>query len=84
MEHKDTLLKRFGSVVRMRRLALALSQEGLAARAKIDTSYVGGIERGKRNPTLVVIFQLAKALKVEAPFLIEQMHSLDDKLLGIE
>ena len=39
-----------------------LSQEELGFRADLDRTYVSGIERGVRNPTLMIIGRLAKAL----------------------
>jgi transcriptional regulator with XRE-family HTH domain len=41
-----------------------LTQEKLAFESKIDLTYMGGIERGKRNPSLLVIVRIAKALGV--------------------
>jgi transcriptional regulator with XRE-family HTH domain len=41
-----------------------LTQEALAFEAEIDLTYVGGIERGKRNPSLLVMGRIAKALAV--------------------
>jgi transcriptional regulator with XRE-family HTH domain len=41
-----------------------LTQEQLAFEAEIDLTYVGGIERGKRNPSLLVMARIAKALGV--------------------
>ncbi|MCW5730257.1 MAG: helix-turn-helix transcriptional regulator [Alphaproteobacteria bacterium] len=52
----------FGLAVRRRRLRLGVSQEELAHRAGMDRTYVSGIERGRRNPTLLVIGRLAAAL----------------------
>jgi transcriptional regulator with XRE-family HTH domain len=54
----------FGSIVRRFREAAGLSQEGLAAKAGIHRTYIGGIERGERNPTLLMIHRLAKALGI--------------------
>lgn len=54
-----------GKNVRTRRLQLGLSQEELAHNASIDLSYLGGIERGKRNPSLMVIARIASSLTVE-------------------
>lgn len=59
-----SLQKKFGSRVRQLRLDKGWSQEELAARAKRHWTYVGGVERGERNPTLLVIAALAKALGV--------------------
>ena len=42
-----------------------MSQMKLAARAGLDPSYVGGIERGERNPSIDAVAQLASALEVE-------------------
>ena len=41
-----------------------LSQENFAHVASLDRTYVSGIERGRRNPTLDIIVQLATALDV--------------------
>lgn len=55
----------FGSIVRRLREAAKLSQEALAAKTHIHRTYIGGIERGERNPTLLMIHRLAKALGVK-------------------
>ncbi|MEH2565130.1 transcriptional regulator with XRE-family HTH domain [Bradyrhizobium sp. AZCC 2289] len=39
-----------------------MTQEELAFEAEIDLTYMGGIERGKRNPSLLVMARIAKAL----------------------
>jgi transcriptional regulator with XRE-family HTH domain len=41
-----------------------LSQEGLAELSGLHRTYISGIERGVRNPTLSIILQIANALKV--------------------
>lgn len=41
-----------------------MTQEKLAFEAEIDLTYVGGIERGKRNPSLLVMARIAAALSV--------------------
>lgn len=55
---------RFGDAVRRARAAAGLTQEDLADKAGLDRSYVGGVERGERNPTLEVIAKLAKGLGI--------------------
>lgn len=42
---------------------LSLSQEELAHRAGIDRTYVSGIERQVRNPTITVVAKFAEALE---------------------
>ena len=41
-----------------------MTQENLAEVAGLDRSYIGGVERGERNPALTAIFRLASALRV--------------------
>lgn len=60
----------FGKNVRRVRQQRGLTQEALAFEAKIDLTYVGGIERGKRNPSLLVMARIADALSVPLPRLL--------------
>lgn len=53
-----------GKTIRKRRKTLGLSQEGLAERAGLHWTYVGAVERGERNISLVNIVRLAPALGV--------------------
>lgn len=41
-----------------------LTQEQLAERSGLSQQYLSGLERGRRNPTIVTIFELATALEV--------------------
>jgi transcriptional regulator with XRE-family HTH domain len=50
--------------VRRYRQQRKLTQEQLAFEAEIDLTYMGGIERGKRNPSLLVMARIADALSV--------------------
>jgi transcriptional regulator with XRE-family HTH domain len=68
---KSTALLVFGATVRKYRTAAGLSQECLAALAAIHRTYIGGIERGERNPTLLMIHRLAAALEIEPSKLLE-------------
>jgi transcriptional regulator with XRE-family HTH domain len=53
-----------GRNVRRLRKQKGLTQEELAFEAEIDLTYVGGIERGRRNPSLLVMARIADALSV--------------------
>ena len=53
-----------GRAVRVLREENGLSQEELAARCRMHRTYIGGIERGERNPTVTVIYRMAEALDV--------------------
>jgi transcriptional regulator with XRE-family HTH domain len=55
---------RFGERVRELRKAKGLSQEGLALACGLDRTYIGGVERGERNISLVNIHVIAAALGV--------------------
>jgi transcriptional regulator with XRE-family HTH domain len=46
------------------RQRLGISQEELAARCGLHRTYIGGIERGERNPSLINIGRIADALQV--------------------
>jgi transcriptional regulator with XRE-family HTH domain len=64
MQQVGTVQKQFGDRVRDLRLAKGLSQEELAFRAGMHRTYLGGIERGERNPALKNISAIAQALGV--------------------
>lgn len=55
----------FGAHLKKLRLLSGLSQEAFADKCGLDRTYVSGIERGVRNPTLQVINVLAKGLDVD-------------------
>jgi transcriptional regulator with XRE-family HTH domain len=59
------------NIGRLRR-ARGLTQEELAFKSEIDLTYMGGIERGSRNPSLLVMARIAKALSVELPDLLKR------------
>lgn len=67
-------LRGIGTAVRGRREQLEISQEELADRAAMDRTYVSGIERGVRNPTLKIVARLAKALKTRPSKLMAAME----------
>lgn len=54
-----------GTNLRRLRKARGLSQERFALEHGFDRTYISGIERGRRNPTVLVVGRLAEALGVE-------------------
>ena len=63
---KRDVLAAFGARIREFRLKKGLSQEALARLAKIDRTYIGGIERGERNVGVKNVWRIADALGVAA------------------
>ena len=53
-----------GDNVRRLRLVAGLSQAELANRMGVDRAYVSGLEQGQRNPTIISLWHVAKALGV--------------------
>jgi transcriptional regulator with XRE-family HTH domain len=58
------LAEKFAANLKHERLRRKLSQEALAAKAKISVSYVSMLERAQRSPPLDTLEVLAKALSV--------------------
>lgn len=61
--------------MRRRRSDLNLSQEKLAEAAGIHRTYVGGIERGERNVSLINILNLAEALELRPSELMKRYEA---------
>lgn len=68
----DAFLRAFGAAVRAQREQNGLSQEGLGFEAELDRTYISGIERGVRNPTLTSVLKIAKALGVPSSRLVKR------------
>lgn len=55
--------KLIGQNVRRLRIAQDLTQEQFAERSGFSQQYISDLERGRRNPTVVSLYELAQALK---------------------
>jgi transcriptional regulator with XRE-family HTH domain len=62
-----------GLNVRKRREEKDLTQEALAELASLDPTYISGIERGMRNPSVLSVLRIAKALGVTTSKLMERV-----------
>lgn len=62
---KDVIIKKFGQKLRKERLARGLSQEALAYKAGLHRTYIGMVERGEKNITLMNIKKICEALNLK-------------------
>ncbi|MEE9913192.1 MAG: helix-turn-helix domain-containing protein [Deltaproteobacteria bacterium] len=61
-----TIEEAFGEVIRELRKANQISQEKLADVSNLDRSFISLLECGHKQPSLITIFQLAKAFNISA------------------
>ena len=66
----DSLYKKYGRRVREKRVKINMSQETLAEKCQVSTSYIGLVERGERKPSLLVLVRIANALNVSTDSLL--------------
>jgi transcriptional regulator with XRE-family HTH domain len=69
----------FGERVRSHREALGLSQEALAARSGVHWTFLGQVERGRRNLNLHNLLKLAAGLGVDPSVLVQGLKPPDDE-----
>ena len=65
MKADNKFIRDIGKRIRQKREERGWSQEQLAIEADIDNSHLGKLERGEGNPTIKLVFRIAKALEVE-------------------
>lgn len=69
---RNRALKRFGRSLAQLRKESGLTQEALANRSNLHPTYIGGLERGVRNPTVLTVLSLAKGLGVAPSELLDR------------
>ncbi|MEA5599498.1 helix-turn-helix transcriptional regulator [Rivularia sp. UHCC 0363] len=79
-ESKTKILRAFGHLVRHKRTQLGISQEELGLRANLDRTYISGVERGVRNPSLTALVSLANGLGISVSVLLENLEIKADEL----
>lgn len=75
----DDFFSNFGLTLRALRNSKNLSQEDFASLCGLDRTYISGLERGARNPTLKVIKQLTSSLEISPSALFSKVEELNDK-----
>jgi transcriptional regulator with XRE-family HTH domain len=73
MGNRSNGLNVLGLNVRRRREEKGLTQEALAEKANLDPTYISGIERGVRNPSVLSVVRVAKALETTPSKLLERV-----------
>lgn len=75
----DDVAAQFGAILRDLRTGSGLSQEELAFRAGMSVPYLSDLERGRSNPSLAMVVDLARALGVHPVKLVEELV-IDDRV----
>jgi len=84
MTPKNPILTSFGSLLRTVREEVSLSQENLAIKAGLHRNYIGILERGEQNPSLLVMLKIANALNMSLSDLLAKLPSDIFQLLDAE
>ena len=70
-DFEKNLLNSLGTKLRTCRLQKNFSQEKFAELTDLDRTYISGLERGKRNPSYLIIKRLCEILEIEPNKLFE-------------
>ena len=74
--NKDELMLLVGSNLRKYRLERNLTQEQLAERAGISTSFYANLERGKKSMSILTLKELASSLNISTDYLLNESSSI--------
>lgn len=69
-EEEKTYLRRIGNRIRELRTEAKFSQEKLAFACDLDRTYIGSVERGERNISVINLRKIAEALTINVSFLL--------------
>jgi len=70
------LLKTLGEVIVERRKRLGMTQDELSELSGINRAFISNIEKGKRNPSIGAVANLAKGLRLKTSLLISKCEKL--------
>lgn len=71
ISEEELQLKALGERLRKYRLEKGFSQESFAEKTQLDRTYISGLERGKRNPSFLIIRRISKVLEISEQQLFE-------------
>ena len=71
ISEEELQLKALGERLRKYRVEKGFSQETFAEKTQLDRTYISGLERGKRNPSFLIIRRISKVLEISEQQLFE-------------
>ncbi len=80
-EENKFVLYEFGKRVAYLRNLEGITQEELGFRSELEKSYIGDIEKGKRNPTFINILKISKGLNVSLEELFKGIGKIKNRRL---
>ena len=76
----ESIRKVVGENIRFYRLSKGYTQEGLAEKVDVSSTYIGYLERAQKSPSLELISAISKALEIEPALLLTPPNKDDDEL----
>lgn len=78
LSRNDLLIRAFSAAIKSRRLEMKLTQEDLAGRIELDRPYITLLEAGVKQPTISVLWRIARGLDLT----VSELAALVDKRLA--
>lgn len=75
--NENFFLEELGLQIKLERTKEKLSQESLAYKSNLDRTYIGMIERGQKNPTILTILKITNALNISLLDLFENIEKME-------
>ncbi|HWQ41197.1 MAG TPA: helix-turn-helix transcriptional regulator [Desulfosporosinus sp.] len=76
----ESIRKVVGKNIRFYRLSKGFTQEGLAEKVDVSSTYIGYLERCQKSPSLELISTISKALEIEPALLLTPLDKGNDEL----
>lgn len=77
-KYEKIFLQKLGLQIKLERTKKKLSQEALAHKSNLDRTYIGTIERGEKNPSILILLKITHALNISLIDLFENIEKLED------
>ena len=76
----ESIRKVVGKNIRFYRLSKGITQESLAEKVNVSSTYIGYLERAQKSPSLELISTISKVLEIEPALLLSPPDKGDDEL----